>query len=420
MFTKIDECISWIESQHRKSTKSLEHMKKLCAFYGNPEKSLTYIHVTGTNGKGSVVAYFRSVLQEAGLKVGSFTSPYIECFNERIYYNYHFIEDEKILEYTNYIISRYIELEKQDIELPGFFAIVTLICFMYFNEVKPDIIIMEVGIGGLLDCTNVIMPILTIISNISYDHMNVLGNDLASIAYNKLGIVKENVPLVTIKNEEVEQQIIETCKKKNTPLVIVNPNNIANINIKIGRTSFDYKQYMNIELQMSGLYQTENASLVIEGCQFLKSYFKITDEQIKIGLKKMFWPGRLEVVSKKPLIILDGAHNINGIERLHEFILNVKRDYSINLIVAISSNKEKAKMIENIEVDVDNIIFTKFAYKRSDEALNLYELSNHPKKQMEEDWHNILNKINISSDKNQIWIFCGSLYFVSEVRRTLK
>lgn len=418
MFTNIRDCISFIETSHRKSTKTLEHMFKLCEVYGNPQKGLKYIHVAGTNGKGSTVSYLREILLDAKLNVGTFTSPYIECFNERITYNNKFISDELIIKYTNEIISKYDYLQENNIELPSFFAIVTLICFMYFRDIKPDVVILEVGIGGLLDSTNVITPILSIISNVSYDHMSLLGDTLEEIAYNKLGIVKKNIPLVTISNPEINDLIIETCKNKDSKLVLVNKQDINNITINIGSSIFNYKDFNNIKLKMTGMHQTENASLVIESCVLLRKYFNITDNNIYNGLLNTFWPGRLEVIREEPYIILDGAHNIDGITRLHEFIKTIKVDFdNIILVLAISSNKETEKMINEIEQDVDKIIFTSFSYKRSEDYNLLYDYSLHPNKEKTDNIDLLVNRSLNNNDKKTIWIFSGSLYFVSELRR---
>lgn len=418
MFTKIEECISFIETSKRSSTKTLEHMKKLCEVYGNPQEGLNYIHVAGTNGKGSVVSYLREILYNAKLNVGTFTSPYIECFNERITFNKQFIPDELIIKYTNEIINKYDYLKENNIELPSFFALCTLICFMYFRDVKPDVVILEVGIGGLLDSTNVITPLISIISNVSYDHMSILGNTIEEIATNKLGIVKENVPLVTINNPLINNLIIETCEKNNSKLILVDQNDIKNINLKIGSSKFDYKKYKNINIKMSGLHQTENASLVIEAINLLKDKFLLTDDNIYQGLFNTFWPGRLEVIRDNPYIILDGAHNIDGITRLHDFIKTIKKDFNeIVLVLAISSNKETQKMILEIEQDVEKIIFTSFSYKRSEDYNILFEYSNHYKKEKCENIDELINRSKQNKDEKIAWIFSGSLYFVSELRK---
>lgn len=418
MFTKIEECISFIETSKRSSTKTLEHMKKLCEIYGNPQEGLNYIHVAGTNGKGSVVSYLREILYNAKLNVGTFTSPYIECFNERITFNKQFIPDELIIKYTNEIINKYDYLKENNIELPSFFALCTLICFMYFRDVKPDVVILEVGIGGLLDSTNVITPLISIISNVSYDHMSILGDTIEEIAINKLGIVKENVPLVTINNPLINNLIIETCKKNNSKLILVDQNDIKNVSLKIGSSKFDYKNYKNIVLKMSGLHQTENASLVIEAINLLKDKFLLNDENIYQGLLNTFWPGRLEIIRDNPYIILDGAHNIDGITRLHDFIKTIKKDFDeIVLVMAISSNKETQKMILEIEQDVEKIIFTSFSYKRSEDYNVLYEYSKHNKKEKCEDIDDLINRSKQNNNEKIAWIFSGSLYFVSELRK---
>lgn len=420
MFTNIDECISFIEKQNRKSVKDLTLMKKLCEAYGNPEKGITYVHVAGTNGKGSVVAYLREILCEAGYNVGSFTSPYIVKFNERITYNKEFISDELVLKYANEIISKYDYLDSLNIEHPSFFSFITLMCFMYFRDIKPDVAIMEVGIGGLKDDTNVINPILSIVSNVSYDHMNILGDTIQEIALNKLGIVKDNVPLVTIENDEIKEEIEQVCEKHHSNYTIVRRSNITNIISNIGSTYFDYLDSNNenyhVMLNMSGIYQTENASIVIEACNYLKKYFTISKDTILSGLKNTFWPGRLEVIRKNPYIIIDGAHNIDGITRLHEFIKKLN-NYKITLVLAISANKEKAKMIAEIENDVDRIIFTKFNYSRSEEANTLFLFSKHPKKELVDDYTLLIKEAYENNDTNVIWIFSGSLYFVSEIRK---
>lgn len=418
MFTNIKDCVTFIETSHRKSTKSLEHMRQLVQAYGNPQLGLKFIHVAGTNGKGSIVSYLKEIFYDANYSVGTFTSPYIECFNERISYNKKNIPDELIIKYTNLIISKYDYLEEHGIEHPSFFEILTLMCFMYFKDMNTDIAIIETGIGGLLDSTNIITPLLSIISNVSYDHMSILGDTLEEIAINKLGIVKENIPLVTISNPKLNDLFTETCAKLNSKLVLVNKEDIKNADIKIGATKFDYLNYKNINIKMSGLYQTENASIAIEAANLLKEYYSLSDENILNGLKNTFWLGRLEVVQENPYIILDGAHNIDGIQRLHEFIKTIKKDFNkIILVLAISSNKETRKMINEIESDVDRIIFTSFTYKRSEDYLILYNYSNHPNKEYNNDILSIISQSKNNKDNNTIWIFSGSLYFVSELRK---
>lgn len=416
-FESITECISWIENQKRKhEKKDLNDMYALCELFGNPQDSFKVIHVAGTNGKGSIVSYMQSILQVAGYRVGTFTSPYIECFNERIQINKHHIKDEHILHYANMIISKY-DLIDED-KKPSFFSFITLMSFLYFRDMKVDYAVVECGIGGLLDDTNVVKPVLSIISNVSYDHMNILGDTIEEIAKNKLGIVKEKTPLVTIQNDQIKQLIKEKCYEMYAPYTVVRKKAITNVRLGIGETKFDYCEYKDVKLRMNGLYQCENASVAIEAVRFLNLQgANISKENVMEGLSKTFWLGRLELVSTRPIIILDGAHNVDGITRLVEYIGSIHQHRQVRLILAISANKDKEHMIPLVDNAVDEIIFSSFAYKRSDDAINLFSLSNHKNKLLENDIDKILEYIK---KDNWINIFSGSLYFVSELRKKIK
>ena len=416
-FESVSNCISWIESQKRKhEKKDLSDMQYLCSLFDHPENNFKVIHVAGTNGKGSVVSYMASILKEAGYKVATFTSPYIECFNERLQINKEHIKDEKVLYYANLILSKYDIIP--DDKKPSFFSFITLMAFLYFSDEKVDYAVIECGIGGLLDDTNVVNSNLSIITNVSFDHMNILGDTIEQIATNKLGIVKKNTPLVTIQNDEIKKLIKDTCYKMYAPYTIVKKSAIQNVKLGIGETKFDYLEYKDIKLKMSGLYQCENAALAIEAVRYLNMQgASISKENVITGLEKTFWLGRLELVSLHPIIILDGAHNVDGIERLVEYINSIHHKRNIRLILAISANKDKEHMIPLVDNAVDEIIFSSFTYKRSDEADNLYAISKHKNKILENDIDKIFGLI--SSD-NWINIFAGSLYFVSEVRKKLK
>lgn len=420
MFENVTDAISFIETRKR-NDRSLDNMFKLCEFFGHPESDLKFIHVAGTNGKGSVVSYLRYILCEnESLKVGSFTSPYIECFNERIQINGEYISDDDLLYYADLIADKFDEMKEAGIEEPGFFAFITLISLLYFRDRMVDIAIMEVGIGGLVDCTNVITPLVSIISNVSYDHMNILGDTLQEIATQKLGIVKKNIPLVTIENEEINDLIISTCASKNSKLKLVKRSDINIIKTTLTETTFDYKFYKNVKLRMLGHYQAENASLVIEACDILNDCgFDISEADIYNGLENTFWLGRLEVIQDNPIIIFDGAHNIDGINRLYEYLVELRSQYPtkhLRLALAISANKEKFKMIDKISPIADEIIFTTFNYKRSEDGKVLLDASNAKNKRYMENVDEILD-LAIDSNDDYINVFAGSLYFVSELRK---
>ena len=292
MFKNVNDLIAFIESQRRITPKvSLQRFKKICELYGNPQNNINYIHVGGTNGKGSTIAFLKSILRNANYNVATFISPDIIKFNERITYNDDYITDEEILEIGNYILSKYYLLDEHNLDHLSFFEFVTLMAFIYFSRLKNlDIVLLEVGIGGLLDVTNIITPLISVITSVDYDHMNVLGNTLQEIAINKLGIVKESRPLVTIENAEINDLIINTTTAKNSKLVLVKREDIKNIKLSISSTSFSYKQYKDLLLSLLGKHQTENAAIALEVINLLNHFynFEISREAIYQGLANTF------------------------------------------------------------------------------------------------------------------------------------
>ncbi|HHX79102.1 MAG TPA: bifunctional folylpolyglutamate synthase/dihydrofolate synthase, partial [Acholeplasmataceae bacterium] len=272
MFKDINEFILFVEAQKRNEKKtSLDRMKKIAEIYGNPQDGLRFIHITGTNGKGSVCSFIESILTTSGVNVGKFISPYIITFNERISYNKQYISDKDLLKYGNIIINKYNLLDELGISHPSFFEFVTLLSFLYFKDIKKiDVVILEVGIGGLLDSTNIIKnSIVTAISNVNLDHMSLLGNSLQEIALQKLGILKENIPLFTIQNDDLADLFINETNKFKSDLTIVKFKDIKNLKISKDNTKFDYKNIKNIKLNLLGKYQSENSAIAIEICLYL-------------------------------------------------------------------------------------------------------------------------------------------------------
>ena len=237
MFTTFNQAVEWIENSHRFGEKlDLVRMNLACEILGHPERTFKSIHVAGTNGKGSTTNFIKNILLEAGYKVGIYTSPYVVSFNERIGINLNYISDEDVVYYANSLKQLWDQVYDEYQDSITFFEILTLMSFLYFRDQKIDIAVVEVGLGGLLDATNVIDPLISLITNISYDHMKQLGNTLESIALNKLGIVKRNRPLVTTEDNPNLRGLFEmTCKAKNAPLVMINPDDISEV--KVGQTT---------------------------------------------------------------------------------------------------------------------------------------------------------------------------------------
>ncbi len=418
MFNKLDEAIKWIESIKRFGDKyDLSRMELACNIIGNPENSLNVIHIAGTNGKGSTVSYLKNILLAEGYNVGTFTSPYIVSFNERITYNYNNISTDELLYYINKVYSLHYEVLEKYNDAISFFELLTLISLLYFKDKQCDYVIYEVGLGGKLDATNVVKPIITSITNINFDHMHILGNTLDKIALCKLGIVKKGIPLVTSEiNPELLELFKDYTKNKKAPLIIVEKENITNCHF--GKIStFNYKN-QEYSIKMMGTHQVVNASLAIEIIKELNKIKKtnVSLSNILIGLLKTTWPGRLETFGR---IILDGAHNIGGITVLKDSMLTLYKDKYIKVLFTSMEDKEYFDVIKVLESFVDEIHFTDFNYPRCEKAQNLYDVSSHPLKYLENNVDDALSSLK-DLKENEILLVTGSLYFVSLVRKKIK
>lgn len=295
-FVDAKSFIEWVQSQKRFSKKTnLDNMKYFCKLLCNPESSFKAIHVTGTNGKGSTVAMLTSVLMAKGYNVGTFTSPYIECFNERIAFNTKPIDDDDLLKMANRVIEIYPILEENNFPKPTFFEFITLCAFCYFKSLNNlDYAVIEVGMGGRLDSTNVITPIVSIITNVALDHMQILGNTKEAILIEKLGIVKDNIPVVCgLKEENLKMIATNVANIHNSQIVFPKYNEVKNVKCDLSDTCFTY-QGQDYQLSLLGFHQVENALLVIETFNLLKDDLKLSIQDLHNGLKNTKWVGRLE------------------------------------------------------------------------------------------------------------------------------
>lgn len=418
MFKDFESTKNWIENIKKFGSKlDLSRISMVLEELNNPHLDIKSIHIAGTNGKGSTSKYISNVLIESGYKVGLYTSPYVVKFNERIMINNKDISDEDIIKYVNQIYPIWIRYNESN-NVITFFEVLTIIMFLYFRDSSVDFAVIEVGLGGLLDATNVINPIVTAITNISYDHMHVLGNTLESIAENKLGIVKENIPLITsIDQVELYPLFKKMTKSKHAPLTIVDLNQIKNLHIS-STTNFIYKD-ISYNLKMIGLHQAKNASLAIEviNCINQSHQLNISSDTMKKALEATTWPGRFEIFNGQ--IILDGAHNIGGINALKETVNRIYKDKTVKCIFSMMFDKEHKKAINVLDTLVDEIYFTEFDYVRRADAELLYNESSNPNKHMHHDFKEIFNKLSKNLKENEILLVTGSLYFISEIRKLL-
>ncbi|WP_369345632.1 bifunctional folylpolyglutamate synthase/dihydrofolate synthase [Caldalkalibacillus mannanilyticus] len=352
----VDEAIEWIHSfltlGIKPGLKRMEWMLERC---GHPERRVKFIHVGGTNGKGSTVSYMRHVLQEAGYEVGSFTSPYIERFQNRIQINGQDIADHDLLSLAQKVKPLAEELAETELGAPTEFEIVTMIAILYYATVAyPDYVLWEVGLGGRLDSTNVVVPILSIITNVGFDHIHILGDRIEEIAFEKAGIIKAGIPVVTgVTDDQALPVIAEKAKEMKATLYTLNSGfhyQLESFTEELQTFSFQsmFQQYDHLLLSMKGPHQVHNASLAIMALEVLKQYYAIIwdEEHLRAGLQKTEWMGRLEKINEQPLTYLDGAHNPEGMEALSQTIQMYYSDRPITVIFSAMKDKEMKGMLK--------------------------------------------------------------------------
>ena len=405
MFKTTHDFIDYCTNRMNKGRFNLDHFKALLEKLGNPQLKLKTVHIAGTNGKGSTTDYLRSILQTAGYKVGTFTSPHLEVHNDRIRINNVYISDEELLEYGNRF---YTLIEENELSM---FEIDTLIAIYYFCEKNVDIALFEVGLGGRLDATNVILPLVSLITSIGYDHMDILGHTLEEISFEKAGIIKENIPLITAEDKENCLFVFKSvCEERSSDFLKIHPAK----NVIIGDSiQYEY-HHLIIQLNTLAIYQIKNSSLAIECALYLRELgYTISDENIRMGISSTQWKGRFETISLNPHIIIDGAHNMHGIDALVESTRLCKKP----LIIVFSAlkDKETEKMIHAL-VDIgDEVIVTEFEFYR---AATLETLSmNNRVTSIRNPYDAIKYAINQSAGGT--CLITGSLYFISEVRQVL-
>ena len=405
-FHSAPEFIAYVTERFGSKRTSQRNFKQCMISLGNPQLKLKCIHVAGTNGKGSTTNYLRSILQEAGYKVGSFTSPHLVVHNDRIRINDENISDERLLSYAN----QYVEVwEKYDLSM---FEIDTLLSFIYFLDEEVDFAVYEVGMGGRLDATNEIRPMVSVITNIGYDHMQYLGNTLELIAGEKAGIVKEKIPLFTTEEKPECLAVFQNiCEEKNSPLFRVE---IPEATFEDGEYHYEYLNYQ-VRLKTYASYQIGNSALSLAVIDYLvrQGLVQVSKEDIENGLAGGSWKGRFEVIQKAPKIILDGAHNEAGIDALIKSIDNLKEP--IIVIFSALKDKEYHKMLLALQEVVSELIITEFDFYRK---ASLEELQEGLEAKGIRDYKKAINYAKKRVGNGTI-IITGSLYFISDVRAYL-
>lgn len=422
----MEECLDFMFSLKAVVQKGepLLAMRQILEHLGNPHEQVKMVHLAGSNGKGSTLNALREMLEGAGYQVGAFISPHLERVNERVTINSEQISDEQFLAYANQLFA--IIKEHQNGVYPSFFELMTLIAFMHFANEKVDVALMETGIGGRLDSTNVLTPLVSIITTISLEHTAILGDTFAKVSFEKAGIIKHGVPIVTaVNNNEALAVIRQVAEEKSAPLFILGEDfTIANVDVDKSLQSFDYKlgglQLEGMQLRMSGLHQVANASLALTAATILRScgFVKLNEQIIREALAQAQWAGRFEQFGGG--IVIDGAHNSEGTAALLQTLQSVYPNYAYHFVYAALADKDHANSIALMDQVATSMAFTQISLPNAMPATKLYELSKHHHKIMGEDWIDIIEGKIKNKDDNSILIITGSLYFIAEVRSYLQ
>lgn len=412
------------------SNYGLERTERLLKLVGDPHKKIRLIHIAGTNGKGSTSSILGKVLIEHGYKVGFFNSPHLEEIEETIRINDDNIAEEELVNLLEEIKPYVNKIVEEGYKHPTEFEVLTCVMFLYLYRQKVDFGVIEVGLGGRLDSTNVITPILSIITSISLDHTNILGNTVEEITSEKVGIIKENIPVITCKQKD---KVINIIKSKalltNSKLTIVDSNNfnlleIVNDDIPYQRVSINFNNNKyTLDLSLLGKHQIINLSLAIKALEELQrlNYINIEINKLYKGVKSVKWKGRLEVLKKNPYIVIDGAHNIAGIEFLKSNIeeyFKYKKLYLILGILADKNVEEMVKVIAPLATEVYTVTPNSIRAASANELKEIVLRYNNNCIAFD-DYDKVIQLSLSKASKDDLIIASGSLYMIGEIRKIL-
>lgn len=405
----------------------LDRMEELLRRLGNPQDDLKVIHVAGTNGKGSVSKYLEEGLAACGYKMGLYTSPYIETFNERIRYDGADISDEDLEYYGQKVVSAAEAMVADGLDSPTEFEVVTAIAFLYFAGRQADITILEVGLGGIGDSTNVVKsPLASVITSISYDHMAQLGSSLAEIAVNKAGIIKTGCPVIAnVPQRDAAKIIARKAYAMGSRLYDISGIRAAvsdetPFSQKVSMELYE-KSYSDVEISMVGRHQAENLKTALATLEILRKSgaVKLDREALYEGLKRARQPGRFEVISEDPLVIIDGAHNEAGAQALQETMAQHFAGKKILLVAGILADKEIDSIVKFLTKITDHIIVTEPDNPRK---LAAEKLAEHVAEfgaaaEAVSDVEAAVHRAKELADGYDVILFAGSLYLIGDVRR---
>lgn len=425
-----EEAMNYISSVGRfGSNYGLERTFRLLELLGNPHEKIKLIHIAGTNGKGSTTAMITKILRGFGYKVGMYTSPYLEQFEERMQINGINIPKDilvNLLEKVKIAINKVIE---EGYEHPTEFEIITALMFLYFYNEKVDYGVIEVGLGGRLDSTNVLTPEVSVITSISFDHINILGGTLEEIAKEKAGIIKEGVPVVLYPQEkEVEEIILNIAKEKKSKVYLVEKNSGRLIDIDYENTYQKVqikcnRNIYNVDFPLLGEHQILNLSVALNTIEVLGNINNIDLDKkiIEESLRDVKWIGRLEVLGKKPLVVIDGAHNIDGIRALRKNVEKYFKYNKIYLLLGILADKQVEEMIKEITPLAEKVYALTPHSERAELSEDLKnEILKYNSNTIALESYEEALKLALSESKEEdLILVSGSLYMIGDMRKII-
>ncbi|MBD5458975.1 MAG: bifunctional folylpolyglutamate synthase/dihydrofolate synthase [Lachnospiraceae bacterium] len=371
------EAIEYVEGLQRYGcVPGLSSIRQLCMRLNDPQDKLKFVHIAGTNGKGSVLAYVSAILQEAGYKVGRYLSPALMDYRERFQINGKMIPKAQFGGYLEQVKEAVSQMEAEGLPHPTQFEVDTALSFLYFLDKKCDIVILETGLGGLMDATNLIKTtVCAVIASVSMDHMTVLGSSLEEIALQKAGIIKEHCTVISCGQKDEAMQIIrQEAARHGCELRIADVNCAKGVKYGLTKQRFTYGSYKNLEITLAGQYQIANAVLAVETAGALTaSGFSISEKALREGLFRAKWPGRFQIIGRNPLFVVDGAHNEDAALKLAESIKFYFSGKKLIYIIGILADKEYDKIIKITAPYAEQIITV--TPPHNSRALSGYELA---------------------------------------------
>lgn len=415
-FTSVAQCETYLFSLRSsgKRQEPLQIMNALLEAVGNPQQRVPFVHIAGTNGKGSTVNFLREILQQANIRVGAFTSPHLERMNERMTINGNPIDDASLIRYVNAVMAIIVEQQLQ----PNFFEVMTVIAWLYFADAQVDIALIEVGIGGRIDSTNVATPLVSIITSIGFDHVEILGHTIRDITHEKAGIIKAQIPIVsTVLQHEAQQLIAKTAQSLKAPHYQFGQQFAAQFTVTTGQQLGEFhnaSERFSFELTMLGEHQGRNAAAAMQAAQLLASQFTISVAHIQRGVQRASWAGRFEQVAHH--VYVDGAHNEQGTQALIATLQQAYPNYRYHFLYAAMADKDHAQSIAQMDEVAQSMAFTTLPLPRAASAQQLADESRHAHKKIVPHWQAYIEETMQNLSQQELLIVTGSLYFISEAR----